>query len=404
MSICVVDALRFPWEQSTRGRGRGTKDDPNCDPAKVENPFIRVPANVLDLPLPLKDRDDALFALHKLLDNPIRRRDGWIPFGQRYQIALGLQPTKVRLVLTEMERLGVVEKRPSQRRGQSDHYRPLPPFRKSKRVRVRVTKKTILKRMWKAEQHLLRPAYPADVPVYAAIDSNLHRLTWDADAPIRSPKAMRVKRRRVTIGKKGGRVYSFISNLRKSKRRYLRVAGSAGSLWQADVSQCQPWILIRLLQDSGFVLDAEFVADVRLNRMYDRWAAEIGTSERDQAKASWVKLVFGFPRRYNGKHLKAFSTLYPKTWAAIAAYGSAHPGVTLCSALQRVESDVIVRNATAMFVDMQPGVFIYPLHDALIVERGQTSFAEWCLQLAFEHRFGEVPKIASKPFANATSP
>jgi hypothetical protein len=147
------------------------------------------------------------------------------------------------------------------------------------------------------------------------------------------------RKRFIKKGKKVNRIYHSFTNLTKVSRKFFNV-----NLYDIDIVNCQPLLLVALLEKNGFKYDKSYKIDCEAGCFYERFMDinkpdDISSYEwrnGNTKPALYKSIFFGFNKA--SKHNKRFLELYPETWNSLKIISEeCNP---LASQLQNLESDL----------------------------------------------------------------
>lgn len=146
-------------------------------------------------------------------------------------------------------------------------------------------------------------------------------------------------KRFIKKGKKVDRIYHSFTNLSRVSRKYFNI-----SLNEIDIVNCQPLLLVALLEKNGYDYDVSYKIDCEAGCFYERFIdinkpddiSEYEWRNTYTKQSLYKNIFFGFAK--NNKTNKRFKELYPKTWLALEMITES--GVSLASQLQNLESNL----------------------------------------------------------------
>ena len=147
------------------------------------------------------------------------------------------------------------------------------------------------------------------------------------------------RKRFIKKGKKVNRIYHSFTNLTKVSRKFFNV-----NLYDIDIVNCQPLLLVALLEKNGFKYDKSYKIDCEAGCFYERFMDinkpdDVSSYEwrnGNTKPALYKSIFFGFNKA--SKHNKRFLELYPETWNSLKIISEeCNP---LASQLQNLESDL----------------------------------------------------------------
>jgi hypothetical protein len=172
----------------------------------------------------------------------------------------------------------------------------------------------------------IKEAIKSEIQYY--IDNNLSIATLRN----RISRLFYTKRKRfIKKGKSVNRIYHSFSNVSKVSRAHIDM-----KLFNIDIKNCQPLLLVYLLTKENMSLDSDYQLDCEKGRFYENFIGIKGL-DRDQVKVELYKTVFfGF----NKASLinKKFKELYPNTWNSLDKISITE--LPLAGRLQNIESEL----------------------------------------------------------------
>jgi len=146
------------------------------------------------------------------------------------------------------------------------------------------------------------------------------------------------RKRFIKKGEKVDRIYHSFTNLSKISRKHFNI-----QMNDVDIINCQPLLLVALLEKNGFKYDISYKTDCEAGCFYERFleinkTGDTSTEEhRSNTKVSLYKnIFFGFNK--SSKHNKKFNELYPETWKSLELISENCK--SLASQLQNLESEL----------------------------------------------------------------
>lgn len=381
-----------PWEQPSRGRPRGTTTGTSLDLDRLRDKTAYIPASIDPQTFSRQVRDYACWILN-LIGRYQRRHqlsaEAWVPLPQAYLETM-MSYSSYRHVIGDLISRDFIERKDSP----GDHtcycYRFTAPYRADRLVPYPITKRVLLKRLYACQ---LATADGLRLPVHRTLFRWLQTVTISDDAPDK-PELNEIREGNLwTKVCDYGRVHTPITSLPGEFRPYLRLDGYA-DLVSVDVSHCQLVLLAQWLRRNGWATDSAFEEQALGARIYSTFAEALKV-DRETAKTRFLNVLYGYPQRgkFDPNHAAVFSALYPRTWESCATYTLAKPPVNLACRMQRLESEVMIDTAAAMFIERHPDAPILTIHDALIVTREDANRAAACINAAFERLYNVWPNV-----------
>jgi hypothetical protein len=139
------------------------------------------------------------------------------------------------------------------------------------------------------------------------------------------------RKRFIKKGKNVDRIYHSFSNISKVSRKHINI-----KMFDVDIKNCQPLLLVYLLKSNNMLLDDNYQLDCENGIFYENFIG-INGFDRDQSKVALYKnIFFGFNKRslFN----KRFNELYPNTWSSLNEISKSD--ISLASQLQNIESEL----------------------------------------------------------------
>ena len=144
----------------------------------------------------------------------------------------------------------------------------------------------------------------------------------------RIARILYTKRKRfIKKGIKVDRIYHSFSNVSKIARRHLSI-----KMFDIDIKNCQPLLLVALLNDMGLEYDDKYKYDCEIGNLYENF---IGDLTRDDTKIQLYKSIFFYFNEDNDIN-KKFRELYPVTWNSLKQIKNMNK--SLAAELQNLES------------------------------------------------------------------
>lgn len=137
------------------------------------------------------------------------------------------------------------------------------------------------------------------------------------------------RKRFIKKGKSVDRIYHSFSNVSKVSRKHISL-----KMFNIDIKNCQPLLLVYLLKSNNMLLDDNYQTDCESGLFYENFVG-INGLDRDETKVALYKnIFFGFwpSNSFN----KRFRELYPNTWQSLNEISKGD--VSLASQLQNIES------------------------------------------------------------------
>ena len=139
------------------------------------------------------------------------------------------------------------------------------------------------------------------------------------------------RRRFIKKGKSVDRIYHSFSNVSKVSRKYINI-----KMFDVDIKNCQPLLLVALLKQLNLEFDIEYKFDCEIGNFYEQFIG-IKNYTRDDVKEQLYKnIFFGFNR--NNIINKEFKKIYPNTWNSLSIIKESN--ISLASQLQNLESEL----------------------------------------------------------------
>ncbi len=146
------------------------------------------------------------------------------------------------------------------------------------------------------------------------------------------------RNRFIKKGKKVDRIYHSFSNVSRITRKHLNI-----NLYDIDIVNCQPLLLVAYLQSNNLPFDKQYQSDCEEGNFYEKFLdinkpQNISELEwRTPTKVSIYKSIyFGF--NVNSKHNKRFKELYPLTWESLLKIKD--EPISLAQHLQNLEAEL----------------------------------------------------------------
>lgn len=145
----------------------------------------------------------------------------------------------------------------------------------------------------------------------------------------RISRILYTKRKRfIKKGNKVDRIYHSFSNVSKVARKHLSI-----KMYDIDIKNCQPLLLIALLKEMKLEYDDNYQYDCEAGNFYENFITNELT--RDDVKEELYRTVF-FNFNENRKINKKFNEIYPKTWNSLKDIKDMNK--SLACELQNIES------------------------------------------------------------------
>lgn len=145
----------------------------------------------------------------------------------------------------------------------------------------------------------------------------------------RISRILYTKRKRfIKKGNKVNRIYHSFSNVSKVARKHLSI-----KMYDIDIKNCQPLLLIALLKEMKLEYDDNYQYDCEAGNFYENFITNELT--RDDVKEELYRTVF-FNFNENRKINKKFNEIYPKTWNSLKDIKDMNK--SLACELQNIES------------------------------------------------------------------
>lgn len=153
----------------------------------------------------------------------------------------------------------------------------------------------------------------------------------------RISRILYTKRKRfIKKGQKVDRIYHSFTNLSKVSRKHFNIP-----MYDLDIVNCQPLLLVALLNKNGFKYNKSYQLDCESGCFYERFLdinkTEDMTTEDSRTitkKGLYKNIFFGF--NTSSKYNKRFRELYPETWNSLEVISNNCE--SLASQLQNLES------------------------------------------------------------------
>lgn len=184
------------------------------------------------------------------------------------------------------------------------------------------------------------------------------------------------RKRFIKIGKKVNRIYHSFTNLSKISRKYFNI-----NMNNIDIKNCQPLLLIALLEKNGFNYDKSYKLDCESGSFYERFVDINKPSNKlesewrnEYTKPSLYKTIF-FGFNEMSKHNKRFKELYPSTWNSLKLISDNCK--SLASQLQNLESDLfnnLIPTKSKYYFTLFDAIYFDNLLDAYQLEKTIKSY------------------------------
>jgi hypothetical protein len=153
----------------------------------------------------------------------------------------------------------------------------------------------------------------------------------------RISRILYTKRKRfIKKGQKVDRIYHSFTNLSRVARKHFNIP-----MYDLDIVNCQPLLLVALLKQNGFRSDSSYQVDCEAGCFYERFldinkTEDITTEDLrvETKKGLYKNIFFGF--NTNSRYNKRFKDLYPQTWNSLELISKNCE--SLASQLQNLES------------------------------------------------------------------
>jgi hypothetical protein len=205
------------------------------------------------------------------------------------------------------------------------------------------TKETFSNEVEDLDNRYINTIKKLEINIPAAIDAEIKNF-FDKGLSINSlrtriSRIFYTKRKRfIKKGIKVDRIYHSFTNLSRVSRKHFNTPMN-----DIDIVNCQPLLLVALLNRNGFISDKGYQLDCESGCFYERFIdinkpIDISDDEwRIITKQKLYKSVFfGFDTR--GKYNKRFKELYPNTWSSLEIISK--NCTSLASQLQNLESEL----------------------------------------------------------------
>lgn len=199
--------------------------------------------------------------------------------------------------------------------------------------------------------------------------------------------------------KKGKRVYTNMTNLKKILRSILYVDG-VNQLLEVDITNSQPFILACMLREkyaqslTGMPEDVAYFNHLCVNgTLYKELGELLSLETKDEAKGKMFQILFSPNETFlQMKSIKLFRDRFPEVTNYLKEKkDEGHIGFAI--ELQRKESDVIIDTVVPKLMEHDPSMFITTIHDSLIYEEKHHDVVIKAIQDAFEAKYGIVPQL-----------
>lgn len=172
-----------------------------------------------------------------------------------------------------------------------------------------------------------------EIDVKAAISSEIEHYKKNnlsvSNLRNRISRILYTKRKRfIKKGNKVDRIYHSFSNVSKVARKHLSI-----KMYDIDIKNCQPLLLIALLKEMKLEYDNNYQYDCEAGNFYENFITDKLT--RDDVKEELYRTVF-FNFNENRKINKKFRELYPNTWNSLKDIKDMNK--SLACELQNIES------------------------------------------------------------------
>jgi hypothetical protein len=173
--------------------------------------------------------------------------------------------------------------------------------------------------------------------IEAEIDNFIKGNTTFTKLRSRISKIFYTKQRRfIKMGKTVNRIYHSFTNVSRVSRKYLNI-----NMIDVDIVNCQPLLLVALLEKNNMKYDLNYKDDCENGRFYELFYdikpdISIESTRKNTKVSIYKNIFFGFNKisRYN----KRFKELYPYTWNSLSTINDSD--TSLASQLQNLESDL----------------------------------------------------------------
>lgn len=176
------------------------------------------------------------------------------------------------------------------------------------------------------------------------------------------------RRRYIKKGKNVDRIYHSFTNVSKVSRKHINM-----KLFNIDIKNCQPLLLVYLLKSSNMILDDEYQFDCENGLFYEKFIG-VRNYDRDQVKVALYKnIFFGFNK--SNEINKKFNELYPNTWLSLNEINK--KDVSLASQLQNIESELfnnLIPNKSKHYFTLFDAIYFDDMRDIRPISKSINDF------------------------------
>lgn len=265
-----------------------------------------------------------------------------------------------------------------------------------------------------------------EIDVYNAIISEIEEynitepdiLSRSAKIKIAITKILAFSNRRfIKKGKNVDRVYNSFTILSKVARKHIRLNGL--SFTEIDIPNCQPLLLLILLNKYNIIPDTNYEKDVLDRCLYERimeHAKHLGYKkeliksknkpvetfsfeDRKQVKIlSYRSIYFKLKKVNKSKTAFIFKQLYPKVYDALDTHPQLKDGKKLAFHLQNLEAEIIL--------NVIPNCAYYTVHDSIaVINSEEVEFVKNTIRnnISYYLNNKNIPELSVTPLNNDKS-
>jgi hypothetical protein len=176
------------------------------------------------------------------------------------------------------------------------------------------------------------------------------------------------RKRYIKKGLNVDRIYHSFTNVSKVSRKHIDI-----KLFNIDIKNCQPLLLVYLLKKNNMLLDNNYQIDCERGLFYENFIG-INKLDRDQTKVALYKnIFFGFNTK--NQFNKRFNELYPKTWLSLNKINKGD--ISLASQLQNIESELfnnLIPNKSKHYFTLFDAIYFDNMRDIKDISKSINDF------------------------------
>jgi len=176
------------------------------------------------------------------------------------------------------------------------------------------------------------------------------------------------RKRYIKKGLNVDRIYHSFTNVSKVSRKHIDI-----KLFNIDIKNCQPLLLVYLLKKNNMLLDNNYQIDCERGLFYENFIG-INKLDREQTKVSLYKnIFFGFNTK--NQFNKRFNELYPKTWLSLNKINKGD--ISLASQLQNIESELfnnLIPNKSKHYFTLFDAIYFDNMRDIKDISKSINEF------------------------------